>query len=112
VRIEAHGPTVVRLVEVQTKEADAVVVTYRGHVRAANLRGRAYLEMRCSIPGKEELIAGARDTAVEGTTEWVTQVTRLSLGSQPKPQTVRLNVQVEGSGVVFVHNVLLAQATR
>ena len=112
IRIEAHGPTSVRLAEVQTKGAEVVVLTYRGHVRAANLSGRAYLEMRCSIPGKEELIAGARDAAVVGTTEWVTQVTRLSLGNQPSPQTVRLNVQIEGSGVVFVQNVLLAQATR
>jgi len=111
-RIEAHGPTSVRLAEVQTKGAEVVVLTYRGHLRAANLKGRAYLEMRCSIPGKGELVSRALDAAVAGTSEWVTQATRLSLGNEPRAQTVRLNVQIEGSGVVWVSNVLLAQAAR
>ncbi len=111
-RIEAHGPTSVRLAEVQTKGGEVVVLTYRGHLRAANLTGRAYLEMRCSIPGKGELVSRALDAAVAGTSEWVTQVTRLSLGNEPRAQTVRLNVQIEGSGVVWVHSVLLAQAAR
>lgn len=111
-RIEAQGPTIVRLAEVQTKGAEAVVLTYRGHLRAAKLTGRAYLEMRCSIPGKGELVSRAQDAALTGTSEWVSQVTRLSLGNEPHAQTVRLNVQIEGSGVVWVDNVLLAQAAR
>ncbi len=111
VRIEAQGPTVVRLAEAQTKAAEAVVLTYRGHVRSAGLRGRAYLEMRCRIPGEEELISRALEAPVTGTSQWVTQVTRLSLGNA-SVQTVSLNVRIEGSGVVWVHNVLLAQAAR
>jgi hypothetical protein len=112
IRIAAHGPTSVCLAEVQTKGAEVVVLTYRGHLRATKLTGRAYLEMRCSIPGKGELVSRALDAAVAGTSEWVTQVTRLSLGNEPRAQTVRLNVQIEGSGVVWVSNVLLAQAAR
>ena len=112
VRIESDGPRTVRLAEVQTEAAEAVVLTYRGHLRTANLKGRAYLEMRCSIPGKGELLARAPQGPSTGTTDWVTQVTRLSLGSQPRPQTVRLNVEIEGPGVVWVHNILLAQAAR
>jgi hypothetical protein len=112
VRIESHGATTVRLAEVQTEAAEAVVLTYRGHLRTANLTGRAYLEMRCSIPGKGDLFARASQGPSTGTTDWVTQVTRLSLGNEQRAQTVRLNVQIDGSGVVWVHNILLAQAAR
>jgi len=112
VRIESHGPTTIRLAEVQTKGADAVVLTYRGHLRTANLSGRAYLEMRCSIPGKGELVSKAPEAPLTGTSDWATQVTRLSLGNEQRAQTVRLNVRIEGSGIVWVHNILLAQAAR
>jgi hypothetical protein len=81
-------------------------------MRSANLTGRAYLEMRCTPSGNRELVSRALDGAVSGTTGWVTQVTRLSLGNEPLAQTVRLNVQVEGSGIVWVQNVLLAQAAQ
>ena len=112
IRIDVHGSTGIRLAEVQTRGAAAVVLTYRGHMRSANLTGRAYLEMRCTPSGNRELVSRALDAAVSGTTEWVTQVTRLSLGNEPLAQTVRLNVQVEGSGIVWVQNVLLAQASQ
>jgi len=112
IRIDVHGSTGIRLAEVQTRGAAAVVLTYRGHMRSANLTGRAYLEMRCTPSGNRELVSRALDAAVSGTTEWVTQVTRLSLGNEPLAQTVRLNVQVEGAGIVWVQNVLLAQASQ
>jgi len=112
VRIESHGPTTIRLAEVQTEAAQAVVLTYRGHLRTVGLTGRAYLEMRCSIPGRGELISRAPQGPLTGTTDWVTQVTRLSLGGQQRAQTVRLNVEIEGAGVVWVDNILFAQAAR
>ena len=52
IRIEAHGPTSVRLAEVQTTGAEVVVLTYRGHLRATKLTGRAYLEMRAAFPAR------------------------------------------------------------
>src|SRR5712691_295637 len=100
IRIQSHGATTIRLAEVQTEPAEAVVLTYRGHLRTANLTGRAYLEMRCSIPGRGELFARASPST--GTTDWVAQATRLWLGSQQHAQTVTLNVQIEGAGVVWV----------
>jgi hypothetical protein len=112
IRIESEGRTTVRLAEVRTQGAEAVVLTYRGHLRTANLAGRAYLEMRCRIPGKGELVSSAPDASTIGTTDWATQVVRLSLGNEPVPRTVGLNVRIEGSGDVWVHNVLLAQSAR
>jgi hypothetical protein len=96
----------------QTDDADAVVLTFRGHLRAEGLTGHAYLEMGCVVPGKGRLLSSVLQGPVTGTTDWVSQVARLSLGSRPGSQTVDLNVHVDGAGVVWVSNVLLAQAAR
>jgi|SRR6266571_2160625 len=112
VRIHSPGPTTIRLARVRTDDADAVVLTFRGHLRAEGLMGHAYLEMRCVVPGRGELFSTVLQGPVTGTTDWVNQVTRLSLGRHPGSQTVDLNVHVEGAGVVWIDNVLLAQAAR
>ena len=52
IRVESLAPRSVRLAEVRTYDAPTVVLTYRGHVRAEGLTGRAYLEMRCTLPRK------------------------------------------------------------
>jgi len=110
-RIESQAPRSVRLAEVQTLDAQTVVLTLRGHLRAERLTGRAYLEMRCNMPQKGVLVSRATSQSeVAGTTDWVTQATRLSLGEQPGPQIVSLNVAIEGAGIVWVDNILLAQA--
>jgi len=113
IRMESQGPRSVRLAEVRTLDAPTVVLTYRGHLRAERLTGKAYLEMRCNMPQKGVLVSHTTsETEVAGTTDWVTQATRLSLGAQPGPQIVSLNVAIEGAGVVWVDNILLAQAGR
>jgi len=114
IRIEAQAPRSVRLAEVRTLDAKTVVLTYRGHLRAERLTGRAYLEMRCNMPQKGVLVSHitSQSGEVAGTTDWVTQATRLSLGEQPGPRIVSLNVAIEGAEVVWVDNILLAQAGR
>src|SRR5207244_1769890 len=47
---------------------------------------------------KRQLFSRASQGPLTGTTDWVTQVTRLSLGSQQRAQTVRLNVADRGCG--------------
>jgi hypothetical protein len=113
IRIESQAPRSVRLAEVRTLGAPTVVLTYRGHLRAEKQTGKAYLEMRCNMPQKGVLVSRITSgSKIAGTTDWVTQATRLSLGEQPGPQIVSLNVAVEGAGVVWVDNILLAQAGR
>jgi len=72
IRIESLGTTTIRLAEVQTEPAEAVVLTYRRQLRTANLKGRADLELRWSIPGRPELFSRASEGPLTGTTDWVT----------------------------------------
>jgi hypothetical protein len=114
IRIEAQASRSVRLAEVRTLDAKSVILTYRGHLRAERLTGKAYLEMSCNMPQKGVLVSHitSQTSELAGTTDWVTQATRLSLGEQPGSLIVSLNVAIEGTGVVWVDNILLAQAGR
>ena len=74
--------------------------------------GRAYFEMRCAARGQAEHSAKGLKQAVTGTTDWVRQATRLALEREQRCDIAKLNVIVEGSGVVWVGNIALAQVTR
>ena len=111
-RIDAEGPRTIRLVEVRPDAAEGVELIYRGHLRSSALRGRAYFEIRCSLPGSGERLARGLKQAVTGTTDWVRQATPLVLGPEERCELVKLNVIVEGAGVVWVENIALARVTR
>ena len=112
IRIDADGPRTIRLVEVRPRAAEGVELIYRGHLRTRSLTGRAYFEMRCGVAGKAEHSAKGLKQAVTGTTDWVRQATPLVLEREERCDIVKLNVIVEGSGVVWVGNIALAQVTR
>ena len=109
VRIDARGSRTVRLAEVQPEGVEGAVLTFRGHLRTADLAGRAYLEMTCSVSGEEEIVSESLKPAPTGTTDWVTHETRLSLRPGQLANVVKLNVVIEGAGTVWVDNVILVQ---
>jgi hypothetical protein len=111
IRLDSTGPMIVRIAEVRPENAEGVVLTYRGHLRAARLRGRAYLEMSYSVPGRKDLVVNAQEAAVSGTTDWVSQQTRLLLEKGQRVNAVKLNVVVEGTGTVWIGPVLLGQVS-
>ena len=45
-------------------------MTYRARLKAADLQGRAYLEMWCRLPGRGEFFSKGIQDAVSGTTDW------------------------------------------
>jgi hypothetical protein len=112
IRIDASGPTTIRLAEVQPKDAEGVALTYRAHLRTQNLTGRAFLEMWCSIPGKGEFFSRGLQAPVTGTTEWVSAETPFFLEKGQRAQTVKLNVVVEGAGIVWVDDIALGESAR
>jgi hypothetical protein len=112
IRIDSTGPATIRLAEVRPKDAEAVTLIYRGHLRTQNLRGRAYLEMWCDIAGKGEFFSKSLSTAVTGTEDWVSQQTEFFVEKGQPVQAIRLNVFVEGVGIVWIGPILLAQTAR
>jgi hypothetical protein len=110
IRIEATGPTTIRLAEVEPSPVEDARLVYRAHLRTEDLDGRAYLEMWCVFPEHGEFFSRALHQPLAGTNDWVTQETPFVLDKGQSPGVVKLNVVVEGKGTVWVDDVVLAVA--
>jgi hypothetical protein len=108
-RIEAagSGTTTVRLLETGDIDIEDARLIYRARLRAENLEGRAYLEMWCRFPGKGEAFSRGLDRPVSGTIEWTTEEIPFFCRTGENPDNVKLNLVVEGKGVVWIDDIKL-----
>ena len=112
IKIIADGPTTVRLFEVADIDVDDARLAYRARLRTEGVQGKVYLEMWCRFPGGGEFFSRALDSPVSGSTEWVSQETPFFLEKNQKPDLVKLNLVIDGSGTVWVDEVKLARSAR
>jgi hypothetical protein len=110
IKIVAGQPTTVRLFEVGDIEADDTRLVYRARLRTEGLEGRVYLEMWCRFPGSGEFFSRALESPISGSTEWVSQETPFFLKENQKPDLVKLNLVIDGTGTVWVDEVKLARS--
>lgn len=111
-RIETREPTTVRLFEAHGTDVDDALLFYRAKLRTESLDGRAYLEMWAHFPGKGEFFSRGLQSAVSGTTGWTSQETPFVLERGQTPDHVKLNLAVEGTGTVWIDEIVLAAAPR
>lgn len=111
-RIDADQPVTVRIAEIEPDDAENVRLIYRAALRSKELTGRAYLEMWCAIPARGEFFSRALHDPLSGTTDWVTQETPFFLDKGQRASRVKLNLVIEGTGTVWVDDVMLALARR
>jgi len=110
---DCAGPQTLRLHEVADPGVDGGVVTYRARVRTAGFEGRVYLEMWCRLPGSGEFFSRGLDQAVTGSTEgWVSLETPFILKPGQRPDLLKLNLVVEGTGRVAIRDVQLTATGR
>ena len=83
------------------------MLTYRMQMRTENLKGGAYLEMWCQLPGQGEFFSKGLHHKVEGTTDWASYEVPFYLKKGQIPDLIKLNVVLEGSGTVWFRNVEL-----
>ena len=112
VKISADSPTTVRLFEVSDIDVDDTRLVYRARLRTEGVQGQVYLEMWCRLPGKGEFFSRALHSPISGSTEWVAQETPFFLEKGQKPDLIKLNVVIDGSGTVWVDEVALAKSAR
>jgi hypothetical protein len=112
IRLDSTGPTTIQLAEVRPEDVENVTLVYRGHLRTQALRGHAYLEMQCSVRGVGELPSKLSGSSVTGTTDWVSQQTEFFVQKGRQVKMIKLNVVVDGPGIVWVGPILLAQDSR
>ena len=104
-RIESTEGRTVRLFDVHSPGARQCVVTYRAEMKTEGLDGRAYLEMWCSFPGRGEFFSRGLNQTASGTADWTRFETPFYLKKDQSPDLLKLNVVVEGRGVVWLRNI-------
>lgn len=106
-RIVTPGPTTVRLFEVRKPDVENARLIYRARLRTRAVDGDVYLEMWCRFPGKGEYFSRGLESPLRGTTDWTSQEIYFMLKKGEKPDLVKLNVVIGGSGTVWVDDVAL-----
>jgi hypothetical protein len=99
------APQTIPLFEVPDPGVENCTVTYRAQVRTEGLKGRAYLEMWCRLPGLGESFSRGLDHVATGSTDWSSYETPFFLKQGEKPDLIRLNLVVEGTGRVGIRNI-------
>jgi hypothetical protein len=107
VKMIASEPRTVRLFETGPIDVDNARLIYKAKLRTENVKGQAYLEMWCSFPGKGEFFSRGLQSPLSGTNEWTTVETPFFLKSGEKPDNVKLNVVINGTGTVWIDDVKL-----
>lgn len=96
---------VIRLLELPNPGVQNGMITYRARMKSENVEGKAYLEMWCRFPGKGEFFSKGVDKPVRGTTDWAAYEIPFRLEKGQTPDLVRLNVNIEGKGTVWIKDV-------
>ncbi|MBD3402431.1 hypothetical protein GF420_06025 [candidate division GN15 bacterium] len=110
IRVETGEPIRVRLAEVGGIDIEDARLIYQASLRSSELQGTAYLEMWCQFAGKGEYFSRGLDNPVTGTSDWSIHQTPFFLKSGENPDSVKLNLVVEGAGTVWIDDIRLQRA--
>lgn len=112
--ITTEGETRVELFDIDGSGLGDKKLTYSASMRSEELtatdesRGIAYLELTVLFPDGEELVARGPRVPISGTTEWRSADTVLYVDKGGDPQSVNLDLVVDGVGKVWVRDVRLS----
>ncbi len=106
-RIEADGPTTIRLFETGDMDIDNARLIYQAKVQTENAKGKVYLEMWCHFPGKGDFFSRGLTSPLTGTTQWTTLETPFFLKKGQNPDNIKLNLVMDGSGTVWIDDIRL-----
>ncbi len=106
-KITVDQPTTVRLYEVAAPGATGAKYIYQAKVNLKDCLGDAYLQMVIHFPNGGEINAYQN---TKGPGAWIPMETFGIVQEGQKPDIVKLNLVVQGSGSVWVDDVHLIQA--
>jgi len=96
-----------RLFEVENPGVEQCLVIYRAKLKTENLTEPAYLEMWCRFPGKGEFFSRGLAHPVTGSNDWASYETPFILKKGEKPDLIKLNLVLKGTGKAWVKDVEL-----
>ena len=106
-RITATEHTVVRLFEVGDVDVEDARLIYRARVRTEEVEGKVFLEMWCHFTGKGGFFSRGLQNPLTGTTGWTTEEIFFVLKKGENPDTVKLNLVIDGKGTAWIDDIHL-----
>ena len=100
-------PQTFNLFEIENPGVEQCILVYRAQIRTEGVDGRTYLEMWCRFKGKGEFFSKGFNQALSGTNEWTKKEIPFFLKQGQMPETVKLNLVIEGKGKVWVKDIEL-----
>jgi hypothetical protein len=112
-RIDRTGTGSVPLFEVPAQRLESTMLTYRAHMKASDVAGKAYLEMWVRVPGRGEFFSRGLAQPLSGTSGWASYEIPFFLNEKgATADLVKLNVAFEGGGgTVWIKDVELLKAS-
>ncbi len=109
-RVATEVPITVPLYEVAFPGVEYANLIYRAKLKTQEFGGDAYLQMVVHFPGGGEVTAQNYQNALRGTADWTSSETSLRLQKGQKPDSVKLNLVVNGVGTVWIDDLHLIKA--
>jgi hypothetical protein len=106
-KISTEEPTVVHLFETGDLEVEEARLLYQTKLRTENVEGQVFLEMWCHFPGKGEFFSRGLQNTLSGTTGWTTMETVFFLKKGENPDNVKLNLVIDGKGIIWIDDIYL-----
>jgi len=107
VRITARWPTTVHLGEFSSLDVENAKLVYSAKVKTA-LDGTAFLEMWAHVGGGQYFSRGTHDS-IAGESDWRIIQTPFVLQEGQKPDKLTLNLIINGTGTVWVDDIVLSK---
>lgn len=107
-RIETDEPRVIPLFAVTEVDIEDTRLLYRARLRTEDLEGRAYLEMWCVFEGLGEYFSRGLADPLSGTTDWTERQIPFFLKAGENPDRLELNLVVDGSGTVWIDDIVVS----
>ena len=101
-RVKTSGSRTLSLFLIDEPDVEETVLYYTVRARTENLMGKVYVEMLCNVPGRGEFFSRGLRGPISGTTGWTSLETPFILKKGDRPDRIRLNVVIQGSGVVWL----------
>jgi hypothetical protein len=104
-RLETTHTKTFPLFEVPKPDVRGCILTYQADASSDSLEGQAFLEMAVRFADGTELTSRSVHAPLKGSMGWATIEAPLLV--EKRPDTVKLNLVVEGKGTVWVRSVSL-----
>ncbi|MDY6862099.1 MAG: hypothetical protein SV062_03820 [Thermodesulfobacteriota bacterium] len=110
-RITTGKPTTVRLFETGDIDIENARLIYQAKLRSEGVEGQAYIEMWCHFPGKGEFFSRALQSPLSGSNDWTSQETPFFLKKNENPDNIKINLVINGKGIVWIDDIRLIKAS-